>query len=160
ALGAFGPAVLLLLIGIARLMSDPATADLLVNDPAMVFVEQPELVAPLFLIYALLLAGIGLLLAIGVDAQGIAISILAGRASERPVRLWEAIIRARQVFWRLSGAGFLVGIASTIVTLIIALPFIRPNDTNSGISFIGSAIGALVVTPFAFASTSIVLGDV
>src|SRR5262249_35922077 len=120
----------------------------------------PELVAPLFLIYALLLAGIGLLLAIGVDAQGIAISILAGRASDRPVRLWEAIIRARQVFWRLSGAGFLVGIASTIVTLIIALPFTRPNDTNRGTSFIGSAIGALVVTPFAFASTSIVLGDV
>ena len=89
-----------------------------------------------------------------------AISILGGHASDQPLRLREAIVRARQVFWRLLGAGLLVGLATTIVTLVVSLPFIRPPDSNTGINFIASMIAALVVTPFAFASAGIVLGDV
>jgi hypothetical protein len=160
ALGAFGPAVLLLLLGIGRLMSDPATAATMAKDPTLVFLDQPEIMGPLALIYVLVFVGLILLIAISVDAQAIAISILGGRASDRPVRLWEAITRARQVFWRLAGAGFLVGIASTIVSLLLTLPFIRPADSNTGISFIASAVATLVVSPFAFAATGIVLGDV
>jgi hypothetical protein len=159
-LGAFGPAVVLLLIAIGRLMSDPSTAQMLTNDPSLIFVQHPELVPPLLLLYVLVLLGLILLLAIGVDAQAIAISILGGRAADRPVQLWEAVTRARQVFWRLGAAGFLVGVASAIVSLLVTVPFIRLDDPNTGISFIGTAVAALVVTPFAFASTSIVLGDV
>jgi hypothetical protein len=160
ALGAFGPAVLLLLLGIARLLSDPATAETIAFDPSMLFYEQPELAGPLLLIYLLAIVGIILLVAISIDAQAMAISILGGRASDRPLRLWEAITRARQVFWRLLGAGLLVGLATTIVTLVVSLPFNRPSDSNTGINFIASMIAALVVTPFAFASAGIVLGDV
>lgn len=160
ALGAFGPAVLLLLVGIARLLSDPATAATIAADPSLVFLEQPDLAGPLAYIYFLLMVGVILLVAISIDAQAMAIAILGGQASDRPVRLWEAIARARQVFWRLAGAGFLVGLASLVVTLIVTLPFLRPFDTNTGLSFIGSMIGALVVTPFAFSSAGIVLGDV
>ena len=160
ALGAFGPAITLLLLGIGRLASDPATAETMATDPSLVLLEQPELAGPLSLIYLLVIVGMVLLVAISVDAQAIAIAILGGRASEMPLRLREAIVRARQVFWRLLGASLLVGLASGIVTLVLTLPFLRPFDSNEGIGFIGSIVGTLVVAPFAFAGTGIVLGDV
>lgn len=159
-LGAFGPTVVLVLLGIGRLMSDPGTAELIDKDPSLLFFEQPELLGPLLLVYALAIAGIILLLAIGIDAQAIAISLLAGRASDRPLQLWEAITRARQVFWRLLGAGSMVWLASYVVTLVVVLPFFNLEHPNTGITFIGSALGTLLVTPFAYASTSIVLGDI
>jgi hypothetical protein len=86
--------------------------------------------------------------------------MLGGVASDRPLRLAEAVARARQTFWRLMGSGLLVGLVSGVITLLIAIPFIRPLDTNEGITFIGSMIGTLAITPFAFAATGIVLGDV
>lgn len=159
-LGAFGPAVILILLGIGRLMSDPRTADTLTSDPSLILFEQPELAGPLLFIYVLFGLGALLLVAISVDAQGIAISLLGATASDRPMRLRESITRARQVFWRLLGAGLLVGLVSSIVTFVIAIPFLRPLDTNQGITFIASMIGTLLVTPFAFAAAGIVLGDV
>ena len=160
ALGAFGPSVILILLGIGRLMSDPRTVDTFTSDPTLLFYEQPELIAPLMLIYLLVALGLILLIAISIDAQAMAISLLGGTASDQPLRLRESITRARQVFWRLAGAGTLVGIASSLVTLAIALPLLRPFDTNQGITFIASMVGTLVVTPFAFAAAGIVLGDV
>jgi hypothetical protein len=159
-LGALGPAVVLVLLTIGRLMSDPGTAQMLTTDPSLLFFEQPELLAPLLLIYVLGIAGAILLIAIGVDAQAIAISILAGRASERPMELFEAITRARQVFWRLLAAGLLVGVTSGLIQLAVTLPFISFEHPSSAGSIFGLAIGTLFVTPFAFASTSVVLGDV
>ncbi|MEA2673786.1 MAG: hypothetical protein QOI92_978 [Chloroflexota bacterium] len=159
-LGAFGPAVVLVLLGIGRLMSDPGTAEMVARNPSLIFFEQPGLLAPLLFVYVLGIAGVVLLLAIGIDAQAIAISLLAGRAADRPVHLFEAITRARQVFWRLLGAGLIVGVASYVVSLLVVLPFINFEQPNTGISFIGTALGTLVVMPFAFTSTSIVLGDV
>jgi hypothetical protein len=160
ALGAFGPTAVLVLIGLGRLLSDPATAEALIVDPVRVLQQRPELVEPLLVIYLLVMTGLLLITTISIDAQGIAIALLGGIASERPLRLWEAVTRARQVFWRLAGAGFLVGIASSIVAFVIAIPFVRPLDTNTGVTFIASMIGSLVVTPFAFAATGVVLGDV
>lgn len=160
ALGAFGPTVVLLLIGIAHLLGEPGMVDTFTNDPSSLFIGHPEIIGPILLIYVLVLIGFLLLTAISVDAQAIAIAILAGRASERPMLLFEAITRARQVFWRLLGAGFLVGIASFVIQLIITLPFLRPNDSNQGLSFIALAIATLTLSPFAFAATGIVLGDV
>jgi hypothetical protein len=159
-LGAFGPVVILLLVGIGRLMSDPSTADTIASDPSLLFFEQPEIAQPLTLIYVLVIVGLVLLGAIGVDAQAIAIAMLAGVAAERPLRLAEAITRARQTFWRLVGAGLIVGVVSGIVSLVVSWPFLKPFDTNTGVSFIGSMIGILVVSPWAFAATSIVLGEV
>jgi hypothetical protein len=160
ALGAFGPSVILILIGVGRLMNDPRTAESLTTDPALMFWEQPDLLLPIMLIYLLVVLGLILLVAISIDAQAMAISLLAGTASDRPLRLREAIIRARQTFWRLAGAGSVVGFVSLVVTFLVALPFLRPLDTNQGVTFIASMIGTLVVTPFAFASAGIVLGDV
>lgn len=160
ALGSFGPTAVLVLVGIGRLLSDPGTAEALVLDPVRVLGEHPEIVEPLLVTYFLVMVGLMLLVTISIDAQAIAIALLGGIASDRPLRLWEAVTRARQVFWRLAGAGFLVGTASSVVAFIVALPFLRPLDTNTGVSFIASMFGALVVTPFAFAATGVVLGDV
>jgi hypothetical protein len=159
-LGAIGPVVVLLLVGIGRLMSDPTTADTIASDPSLLFFEQPEIAQPLTLIYVLVIVGFVLFAAIGIDAQAIAIAMLAGVAAERPLRLAEAITRARQTFWRLVGAGIIVGLVSGIVSLVVAWPFLKPFDTNSGVSFIGSMVGILVVSPWAYAATCIVLGDV
>ncbi|MBI2782369.1 MAG: hypothetical protein HYX55_11325 [Chloroflexi bacterium] len=160
ALGAFGPAVLLLLLAIGRLLGNPDTAALIVSDPSRLFYEHPGIAEPFLYIYVLLITGIILLGAISIDAQAMAIAILGGQAADRPLGIREAITRARQVFWRLAGAGFLVGLASTVVALVVTLPFAKPFETNTGLSFLGSMIGALVLTPFAFAATGIVLGDV
>lgn len=160
ALGAFGPMVLLLLLGVAHLLSDPAIAATFAHDPSAIFYEQPELAGPLILVYFLLIAGGIVLIGISVDAQAMAISILGGRASERPIRLWEAIVRARQVFWQLLAADLMLGVVTTVVMIVITVMFARPFESNAGLSFIASAIGTLVVMPFVFASTGIVLGGV
>ena len=47
-----------------------------------------------------------------------------------------------------------------MIQLIITLPFLRPNDSNQGLSFIALAVATLALSPFAFAATGIVLGDV
>ena len=159
-LGAFGPAAILVLVGIGRLLNDPTTATTLTGgDPLLLFTEQPGLAGPLTLIYAVAIIGIVLLVAISIDAEAMAIATLGGAASGQAVSLPEAIRRARQTFWRLLAATLLVNVASGLLSLVIALPFLRPFDTNQGVSFIASMIATLAVTPFAFAATGIVLGD-
>jgi hypothetical protein len=159
-LGAFGPAVLLLLVGIGRLITDPATSDTIANDPSLILFDQPEILGSFVVVWFLFVVGFVLLIAIGIDSQAIAIALLAGNASGQPLRLWEAVIRARQVFWRLLGAGLLVGLVEGVISLLLTLPLLRPYDSNQGLSFFAQMIGILAVTPFAFASTGIVLGDV
>jgi uncharacterized membrane protein len=87
-LGAFGPAAILVLIGLARLLSDPATTKTLTgSDPTLIFFEQPELAGPLTLIYLVAIVGAILLVAISIDAEAMAIALLGGGASERPLLL-------------------------------------------------------------------------
>ena len=158
-LGAFGPAAILILIGLARLLSDPLTAETLRSDPLAIFAEQPDLAGPLTLVYIAGIVGFVLLVAISIDAEAIAISLLGSAAAGAPLTLAEALGRARQTFWRLVGSGLLVGLGSGLLSLLLAWPFLRPLDTNQGVSFIASMIATLVFTPFAFAATGIVLGD-
>lgn len=159
-LGAFGPAAILVLVGIARLLSDPGTAATITSDnPFLVVVDQPELGGPLALIYVVGIVGVILLIAISIDAEAMAIAILAGVASDQPLTLQQALRRARQTFWRLFGSGLLVNLTSGVLSLVIAWPFLRPFDTNQGVTFIASMLATLAVTPLAFAATGIVLGD-
>ena len=88
-----------------------------------------------------------------------AIAILGASASERPIRLDEAVRRARQTFWRLFWSGLLVGVGSNVLAFVLGWPFLRPFDSNQGVSFIASMLATLAFTPFAFAATGIVLGD-
>jgi len=158
-LGAFGPVAILILVGLAKLLGDPTTADTLRNQPLSILAEQPDLAGPLTFVYIAGIVGLVLILAIGVDAAAIAISILGAVAAGSPMRLLEAIARARQTFWRLVGSSVIVGLGSRLLALAIEWPFLRPLDSNQGVTFIASMIATLVFAPFAFAATGIVLGD-
>ena len=158
-LTALGPAIVLFFGGLARLLADPATADVLLHQPTHLLEARPDLEAPLDLFLSLVIAGFVLLVAISIDAQAIAISTLASVASKRPLSLAEAVTRARQTFWRLLGAALIVGLVSAIVSFAVSIPF-GGVRANTGVSFIASMVGALVVTPWAYAGAGIVLGDV
>jgi hypothetical protein len=158
-LAAFGPVAVVSLVALARLVGDPAVLDALLTDPTGLFIERPELAGPLRTLTLMAPIAALLLVAISIDAQAIAIGLLAGIAAGRPLTLAEAVTRARQSFWRLFRAGLIIGLVSILTAFVVTLPF-GGTSANSGITFIGSMIGALVVTPWAYAGSGIVLGDV
>ena len=158
-LAAFGPAAILALVLGARLLSIPGALEDLILRPNHFLFEHPELAGPLAALYFVGIGAVVLLFALSIEAQAIAIAVLGGAAAEAPMTLREALGRARQTFWRLLGATLLVGLTSSVLSFVLGLPFMRPNDSNQGVSFITSMIGTLAVTPFAYASTGIVLGD-
>jgi NADH:ubiquinone oxidoreductase subunit 6 (subunit J) len=159
-LGALGPAAILVLMLVARFLRTPGALDSLLRDPNGFASGHTELLGPFLTAEILFGLAIILVLAISIDAQAIAISFLAATAAGQSITLREALLRARQTFWRLLGAGGLVGLGTGLLTLLFAWPFLRPFDSNQGISFIAQVLATLLFTPFAFASTGIVLGDV
>lgn len=158
-LGAFGAAAVLGLVVIARLLRLSGGIEDLVADPARFLNAHPDLLGQIGALYFVAVFGGLLLITISIEAEAIAISLLGAAAADHPMTLREALRRARQTFWRLFGAGFLVGLATTVISFAVALPFLRPFDSNQGITFIATMIATLAVTPFAYAATGIVLGD-
>jgi hypothetical protein len=148
------------LVGLARLLNDPESAALLNSSNPFAALDNPALANPALLIAVVAAIGAFLFIAISIDARAIALSILGGAAASQPISLPEAITRARQVFWRLLGATALIGIASTVISLVLAWPFLRPFDSNQGVTFITSMIATLALSPLIYASAGIVLGDV
>lgn len=108
------------------------------------------------------LAGGALLgwLAVTIDGRLIAISLLGARAGDQAFTLREATIRARQAFWRVVAASALVGIVSLVIQFGILLLLGEVNGTNQGAALIATFIATLVVAPFGYVATGIVLGDV
>jgi hypothetical protein len=159
ALGAFGPTTLAAFAVLARILGDPEAADAFALDPFEYIAGRPDLDAAAGLLIFLTLVGFLVLVALSVDAQAIAISLLGGVASGRPLSLAQAVTRARQTFWRLLGASIIVGLASGIVAFVFTLPFGGLN-ANPATSFVASLIGTLAVTPWIYAATGVVLGDV
>jgi hypothetical protein len=98
--------------------------------------------------------------AVSIDANLIAISLLAARAGDEGFSLRQATVRARQVFWRMVGASFLVGIVSVVIQFGLLLLLGDFNGSNQGASLIATFIATLVVAPFGYVATGIVLGDV
>jgi hypothetical protein len=86
-----------------------------------------------------------------IESQGIAIALLGGRISGRPLALHEALQRSRQVFWRILRArilltGPLVALELTVLPSVLDLP---------------ATVGwAFVTAPFVYWPTGIVIGDV
>ncbi|HEV2007042.1 MAG TPA: hypothetical protein VGQ85_10545 [Candidatus Limnocylindrales bacterium] len=99
-------------------------------------------------------------LAVTIDGRLIAISLLAARAGDQAFTLGEATIRARQAFWRVVAASTLIGIVSLVVQLGILLLLGDINGSNQGATLIATFIATLVVAPFGYVATGIVLGDV
>ncbi len=161
ALAALGPAVVFAIVAIDYFDLDVGAAfeDLAMG--GLLFLDRPELLGPLLFLELLFIVGIALLLAISIDAQAIGIAILAGRAGGGRIRLPEAITRARQVFWRMAGGTFLVGVYTTLIELILNLAFgIRTPGLNTGAEFLITTVSTLATVPFAFLATGIVLGNV
>jgi len=99
-------------------------------------------------------------LAVTIDGRLIAISLLAARAGDQAFTLREATIRARQAFWRVVAASFLVGIVSLVAQLIVLALLGNLGGSNQGATLIATFIATLVVAPFGYVATGIVLGDV
>lgn len=160
-LGAFGPTVIALLLIVGRLgdMAGEMFEAMLVNE-AFAPPTQAALEAALFVVAIEALIGLALFLTISIDAQVMAIAILGGRASDRPLRLWESITRARQTFWRMAGAGTLVGVVSAIIQLLLLGALGGLSQSAETASIIASLIATIVIAPLAYVATSIVLGDV
>ena len=160
-LGAFGPSIVALLLILGRLGDQAGDAF-----GAVFFGRefgappQPALEAALLVVAIQALVGVALFFTISIDAQTMGIAILGGRASERPLRLWEAIIRARQAFWRMAGAGTLVGFASVFIQALILTAVGGLSQSAEAADIVAAVIATLIVAPLAYVSTSIVLGDV
>ena len=160
-LGAFGPTIIALLLIVGRLgdTAGEMFEALLLNE-AFAPPTQAALEAALLVVAIEGLIGLALFLAISIDAQVMAISILGGRASERPLRLWESITRARQTFWRMAGAGALVGVVAGFVQLLLLGALGGLSQSAETASILASLLATIVVAPLAYVATSIVLGDV
>ncbi|HEX3266271.1 MAG TPA: hypothetical protein VHR16_11440 [Candidatus Limnocylindrales bacterium] len=161
ALGAFGPTVVGLLLILGRLgdQAGDVLGRLFLGSGAGPPLP-PALEAALLIVALESLVGLVLFLAISVDAQVMGISILGSRAAERPLRMWEAILRARQTFWRVVAAGAVVGVTSTVVQLLIGSALGGLSQSAEAASVVSAIIATVVVAPLAYVSTSIVLGDV
>ncbi len=160
-LGAFGPAIIALLLIVGHLgdLAGEILGAMLLNE-AFAPPTQAALEAALLVVAIEALIGLALFLTISIDAQVMAIAILGGRASDRPLRLWEAITRARQTFWRMAGAGTLIGIASAIVQLLLLGALGGLSQSAETANVVSSLIATILVAPLAYVATSIVIGDV
>jgi hypothetical protein len=160
-LGAFGPAIVATLLILGRLGDGAGDAFVaLLLDDGFGPPVQPALQAAMLIVMLEVLVGLLLFITISIDAQVIAIAILGGHAGERPLRLWEAITRARQTFWRMAGAGSLVGVVSLIAQAVIGAAIDGFSRSADASGIIAALLATLVIAPLAYVSTGIVLGDV
>lgn len=156
-----GPLVLVLAVLFIRLPDYLDQLDPTLIDPSLV----EELALPAIEFFSLL-SVIGVIalvgwLAITIESQIIAISILAGRLVGQPMTLREAVARARQTFWRVARASVLVTIPALLAGEILAAilwPSVEPgSETMTAFTLMISVAAAV---PFAYVTTGIVLGDV
>ena len=97
---------------------------------------------------------------ISIEGQAIAILLLAGRVADRPISLDEALVRSRRVFWRLVRAAIIVAIPSTIAQFVVLIPLSGGSQTSEGPTLLATAVSTIVIMPFTYYATGIVLGDV
>ena len=102
-------------------------------------------------------------LVVSIEAQIMAVAILGGHVAGRPLQLREALIRSRQVFWRMVRAAFLVAIPVYLTQLVVTTALgpgssPDPNVDLGGAGLLASFLGALVGMPFSYVPSAIVLG--
>ncbi|HEY2916907.1 MAG TPA: hypothetical protein VGI98_06805 [Candidatus Limnocylindrales bacterium] len=151
-----GPFLVLGLVDIPRFAAFP------LDDPQSMTREETRrflaLFAPLYSAGLLAILGFA---AVAIDASLMAVGILAGRAVGRPLRLREALQRARQVYWRYGLAAFAVGLISGSISLAVEAAdggFTR--QPSLGLSLLTSFVATIVVMPFSYVATATVIGDV
>src|SRR5262245_36453247 len=130
------------------------------SDPTLLTAMGPSMAMLALTFEAAFVLVVLLVVAISIDAQAIAIAVLAGRATGRPLRLWEALRRARQVFWRLAGASFLLGIPAAIIGFVVGSLLGNPNQSPETAQLVSQLLTTFLLAPLAYVNAGIVVGDV
>jgi len=151
-----GPALIVLIADLPRLRDFPF------EDPAAFGSERAtEFISIFGSLSILATAALLGFVTITIDGTIMAVTILAGRATGRPVTLRQALTRARQVFWRYGAALFVVGlvgqVASTVVTLVSGA---AQAELSSGAQLLSVFASTLITAPFGYVAAGIILGDV
>ena len=152
---ALGPAVILVIYLIIR---QPDLFTTFINaDPANIPTEPPT---GLVLVALAFLFAIPAFVAISIEAELMAVAILAGQRVGRPVSMEEALRRSRKTFWRVVLSSLIVVLASFVIIFALGEAFgsvmSRSTELNTLIS---ATLGIVFGLPFAYATTGIVLGD-
>ena len=149
--------------GLAILVMGPATVATVAELPRLTFSDTGRLTGPgpsgaLVMAWAIALAGA---VAIGIEAQIVAIAILGGARAGRPMSLGEALRRSRSIFWRafwaIAGVAFLTGIVSSVLSLGTLLVFGAKSDASS---VSANLLTGLLMAPLVYVPVGVVLGDV
>jgi hypothetical protein len=106
------------------------------------------------------IALIGVLVAV-VESRAVAATMLAARFEGSPIDLRHAVERSRTVFWRIVAATFLTSIPLLIVQRLTETLTKGLFRGESEVSIISAALlSTVLLAPFAYVVTGIVLGDV
>ncbi len=109
----------------------------------------------------ILVIGIVACLIVLVDGTAIGMTLLASRAVGAPVGLRSAVQRARQVFWRLVGATFVIALLEVLASVLYHLAIRRdtPDATDFTFYMVDPVPATLVSIPFVLTTTAIILAD-
>jgi hypothetical protein len=150
-----GPALIVLIADLPRLRDFPF------EDPAAFRSERATEFISIFGSLSIL-ATVALLgfVTITIDGTIMAITILAARATGRPVTLRQALIRARQVFWRYGAALFVVGLVGQVASIAVtSISAGSRGELSSGAQLLSLFASTLITAPFGYVAAGIVLGD-
>jgi len=98
--------------------------------------------------------------AVAVDGQLIGVALLAARATDRALSLREATIRARQVFWRMIRGGFIAGLVSALIQVVVSAVIVAALGRTDTSGIVVTVIGVILLAPLGYLATGIVIGDV
>jgi hypothetical protein len=106
-----------------------------------------------------LLAVVGIAI-VAVESRAVAAALLGGYVAGRPVDVRAALQRSRMVFWKVVAATLLAGLIVALVTNVL-YAVVAPHDLIGDVSFaITTLLGVIASSPFEFALSGVVLGDV
>jgi hypothetical protein len=116
------------------------------------------LAGPMTISLFIALAGI---IVCSVESRAIAPLVLASRIGGRRLEAREAVGRARTVFWRVVRASILVSVPLFVVQFVLEAATAQIFQGESEASVVTAALlAAAVVSPFVYAVSGVVLGDV
>jgi hypothetical protein len=146
-----------------EVVTDPdlATDPLLTADQRQLMAGlPPDWLAASWLLFQVAAIAILGTTAVAVDGQAAAIVILAARHAGRRAGLRQALVRARQVFWRVVWASSLVTIPMQAGQITIISVLDAAGAPAEASALVALAIVTAVGAPFGYVAPCIVIGDV
>ena len=99
-------------------------------------------------------------IAVAFEAQILAVAIVGGTATGRPIGVRAALRLSRRVFWLVLVAAVLVAILERVVTTATEALMVGATDSEALATTAMIVAGALVTMPFGYYQAGIVLGEV